>query len=206
MGFRFRKSFGKGPFRINISKSGIGYSVGVKGARITKTAKGARRTTLSISGTGLSYVNETSNKKGNHIMIKKKNCRVINPESIPVSQSWILERLGLTAKEGELFMTIVNNYSNTPFTTRDIAAAGCAMSATIYKGLYDKNVINKNADKTYSLNTSFINKIGREYQEREASRLAPKGHSIILHLLFGWILFYLPAVYYTLSKKHYWHI
>lgn len=63
MGFRFRKSFGKGPFRINISKSGIGYSVGVKGARITKTAKGTKRTTLSLPGTGLSYVSETSGNR-----------------------------------------------------------------------------------------------------------------------------------------------
>lgn len=40
MGFRFRKSInlGKG-FRINLSKSGIGYSVGGKGFRLTKKAK-----------------------------------------------------------------------------------------------------------------------------------------------------------------------
>lgn len=48
MGFRYRKSInlGKG-FRVNISKSGIGYSYGVKGARITKTANGRKRQTLS---------------------------------------------------------------------------------------------------------------------------------------------------------------
>lgn len=64
MGFRFRKSFNMGGFRINISKSGIGYSYGVKGVRFTKTAKGTSRTTLSIPGTGLSYVSE-SGKKNN---------------------------------------------------------------------------------------------------------------------------------------------
>lgn len=206
MGFRFRKSFGKGPFRINISKSGIGYSVGVKGARITKTAKGTKRATLSVPGTGFSYVSETKSKKGRTTMINKSDCRVIAPKDIIVSQSWLMERLGLTAKEGELFMAIINNYSNMPFTSRDIAATGCAMSNTIYNGLYNKNVINKNTDKTYSLNISFINKIGHEYQEAEVKRLAPKGHSILLHLLFGWILCYMPAIYYTFSKKHYWHI
>lgn len=37
MGFRFRKSYKlPGGFRINLSKSGIGYSWGVKGYRITK--------------------------------------------------------------------------------------------------------------------------------------------------------------------------
>lgn len=59
MGFRFRKSFGRGPFRINISKSGIGYSIGTKGVRFTRTAKGTKRATLSIPGTGISYVSET---------------------------------------------------------------------------------------------------------------------------------------------------
>lgn len=38
MGFRFRKSINMGPFRVNLSKSGIGYGVGGKGARYTKTA------------------------------------------------------------------------------------------------------------------------------------------------------------------------
>ena len=64
MGFRFRKSIKFGGVRINLSKSGIGYSVGTKGARITKTAKGTTRTTLSIPGTGISYVKETSGKSG----------------------------------------------------------------------------------------------------------------------------------------------
>ena len=45
MGFRFRKSIPIGKhFRINLSKSGVGYSWGVKGARFTKTANGKNRT------------------------------------------------------------------------------------------------------------------------------------------------------------------
>lgn len=59
MGFRFRKSFGAGPFRVNLSKSGIGYSVGTKGIRYTKKAVGGTRTTASIPGTGISYVKES---------------------------------------------------------------------------------------------------------------------------------------------------
>lgn len=59
MGWRFRKSINLGGgFRINISKSGIGYSWGCKGYRITKTAKGTVRRTLSIPGTGISHVTE----------------------------------------------------------------------------------------------------------------------------------------------------
>jgi hypothetical protein len=40
MGFYFRKSFGNGPFRINLSKSGISYSFGRKGARINVSRRG----------------------------------------------------------------------------------------------------------------------------------------------------------------------
>ena len=63
MGLRFRKSFGKGPFRVNASKSGVGYSVGGKGFRVTKKADGGMRTTASIPGTGVSYVKDYSDKK-----------------------------------------------------------------------------------------------------------------------------------------------
>ena len=64
MGTRFRKSINFGPLRVNISKSGVGYSVGNKYARITHTADGKKRTTLNIPGTGLSYVDE-SREHGN---------------------------------------------------------------------------------------------------------------------------------------------
>lgn len=66
MGFRFRKSKSFGPFRVNFSKSGIGYSVGGKGFRITKTAKGTIRQTASIPGTGISYVKETRENARTH--------------------------------------------------------------------------------------------------------------------------------------------
>lgn len=66
MGFRFRKSFGKGPFRMTLSKSGISTSFGVKGARITNKANGSTMTTFGIPGTGISYVSEHSHKNSNH--------------------------------------------------------------------------------------------------------------------------------------------
>ena len=60
MGFRFRKSINVfGLFRINFSKSGIGFSYGVPGYRVTKMANGRTRKTVSIPGTGISHVSET---------------------------------------------------------------------------------------------------------------------------------------------------
>ena len=59
MGWRYRKSINLGGgFRVNLSKNGIGYSWGVKGYRVTKTADGRTRQTVSIPGTGISYVEE----------------------------------------------------------------------------------------------------------------------------------------------------
>lgn len=63
VGTRFRKSIKLGKHvRINLSKSGIGYSVGTKGYRVTKMANGRTRTTMSIPGTGISHVSETSSR------------------------------------------------------------------------------------------------------------------------------------------------
>lgn len=61
MGIRFRKSInlGKG-FRVNMSKSGPGFSWGGKGFRVTKKANGGFRTTAYIPGTGLSYQKDFS--------------------------------------------------------------------------------------------------------------------------------------------------
>ncbi|WP_238916820.1 DUF4236 domain-containing protein [Clostridium sp. YIM B02555] len=64
MGVRFRKSINLGGgFRVNLSQSGIGYSWGIPGYRITKTANGKVRQTVSIHGTGFSHVEESKSKK-----------------------------------------------------------------------------------------------------------------------------------------------
>ena len=52
MSWSYRKSFGSGPFRINFSKSGVSYSVGVKGARVNI---GPRGTYVNLSSHGISY-------------------------------------------------------------------------------------------------------------------------------------------------------
>lgn len=63
MGWRYRKSV-KLPlgFRLNFSKSGMGWSWGVKGARITKTATGKTRYTATYPG-GLQYIEERGPKQ-----------------------------------------------------------------------------------------------------------------------------------------------
>ena len=55
MGFTYRKSVNFGPFRVNLSKSGVGYSVGSRGFRVGTTARGKKYTSFSIPGTGVGY-------------------------------------------------------------------------------------------------------------------------------------------------------
>lgn len=91
MGYRYRKSVKVGKYlRINFSRSGIGYSIGTKGYRVTKTARGTIRQTSSIPGTGLSYVTE-----------KKLAARAAAPEKTPE------ERLQSRAKKTMIWAVVL---------------------------------------------------------------------------------------------------
>lgn len=64
MGLNFRKSINIFPgVKLNLSKSGVGVSTGVKGARVSLNSKGQARTTLSVPGTGIYYTKQVSTKK-----------------------------------------------------------------------------------------------------------------------------------------------
>ena len=65
MGWRFRRSLGIGPFRLNLSKSGFGFSVGVRGFRKGVRPNGHQYTNVSIPGTGASY--STSKKPSSRL-------------------------------------------------------------------------------------------------------------------------------------------
>jgi hypothetical protein len=66
MGWNWRKAFRFGPLRINLSKKGVGYSLGVRGFRVGRDAKGQDYSQTSIPGTGIykrSYSGRTSGSK-----------------------------------------------------------------------------------------------------------------------------------------------
>lgn len=66
MGFYFRKSKSFGPFRLNFSKSGIGFSTGVKGARMSFGPKG---TYVNLGSNGVYYrkkIGSKSNGRSNY--------------------------------------------------------------------------------------------------------------------------------------------
>ena len=55
MGFTYRKFVNLGPFRVNLSKSGLDYSVGGRGFRVGTTARARKYKSFSIPGTGVGY-------------------------------------------------------------------------------------------------------------------------------------------------------
>jgi hypothetical protein len=88
MGFRYRQSINLGGgFRINLSKSGIGYSWGTKGYRVTKTARGTIRKTYSIPGTGISYVEESGSRNRSRSQQRSNSSRTPSPYNSKSSYS-----------------------------------------------------------------------------------------------------------------------
>jgi hypothetical protein len=62
MGFYYRKSVNLGPFRVNLSKSGLGYSFGGRGFRVGTTPRGKKyclARSLRVSPVGLLFEQAT---------------------------------------------------------------------------------------------------------------------------------------------------
>jgi hypothetical protein len=55
MGLFFRKRLGLGPLTLNLSKSGLGLSLGVRGFHAGITATGRHYVSANLPGTGLYY-------------------------------------------------------------------------------------------------------------------------------------------------------
>lgn len=108
MGWNYRKSINLGGgFRVNISKSGIGYSWGVPGYRVTRTARGNIRRTASIPRTGISYTQETSRSSN------RSQRNPINEEIIETQSRNIISNAHLDDICKALNKTLFYNYIST---------------------------------------------------------------------------------------------
>jgi hypothetical protein len=63
MGWRFRRSINIGPLRVNLSKRGIGMSVGAGPVRVGRSARGKTYASTSIPGTGVSYRHDSTPRR-----------------------------------------------------------------------------------------------------------------------------------------------
>ncbi len=55
MGWYFRRSLNLGPLRLNLSRRGVGWSVGGRGLRVGESADKRGYTRASIPGTGIGW-------------------------------------------------------------------------------------------------------------------------------------------------------
>lgn len=141
MGLRFRKSINLGGgFRINLSKSGIGYSYGVKGLRYTKTAKGKERMTASIPGTGVSWSTEAGKAAK-----RKKSTSVTSAAPVPTKPAdkykmplipnILLAVVGIALGEFYYFSQ-ESGYLPSSAGTESIVIAGLLLGLIFYAALY----------------------------------------------------------------------
>lgn len=64
MGFIYSKSVKERPFRINLSKSGIGLSTDVPGFRVTQSSRGHRYTIFNIADLSMRYQTSSIHSRG----------------------------------------------------------------------------------------------------------------------------------------------
>ena len=83
MGFRLQRRIRLGKFiRLNISKSGVGVSAGVRGLRISTGPRGTHLS-LGIPGTGLSYRKQLSSKKKSRPRAEASAQHIPRPANLP---------------------------------------------------------------------------------------------------------------------------
>ena len=80
MSWRFRRVISAGPFRLNLSRRGAGWSVGIPGVRYGRSATGAPYVSVGFPGLGLYWFNHLGRAGGGEQ-------RPIPTESSPSSQT-----------------------------------------------------------------------------------------------------------------------
>jgi hypothetical protein len=118
MGFFFRKSIGFGPFRLNLSKSGVGVSTGIKGARVWT---GPRGTYVQVGRKGF-YYRQKLGDFGSHptpartVTSEKPSQSEWHDNSVDLPHGKVIESIKAPPKNpaalnihiGYLFLTVVS--------------------------------------------------------------------------------------------------
>ncbi|TYC48784.1 DUF4236 domain-containing protein [Weissella muntiaci] len=137
MGLRYRKSINLGGgARINLSKSGVGWSIGGKGFRYTKKANGGTRTTASIPGSGISYVKDSSNST------PTSSSRSSNPQSGYYSNN---NNQNNNNRWFWIFVGIIGLIASFTFARTSITLGILSLVLTIY--LFINSLVLKNKNK-----------------------------------------------------------
>lgn len=83
MSWIFRKVFRAGPFRVTLSKAGVGMSWGIPGFRFGVSPSGRKYFSIGIPGTGLYFVKYLDSKDNNHKEPTKESIKkLIEPKKV----------------------------------------------------------------------------------------------------------------------------
>jgi hypothetical protein len=85
MGFTYRKSVNLGPFRVNLSNSSLGYSVGRRGLSDGTTARGKKIRASASTGPELAIANR--------VLVALLSSLAYPPLSISVADLCLLEQI-----------------------------------------------------------------------------------------------------------------
>lgn len=191
MGLRYRKSVKlPGGFRVNFSKSGVGYSWGVKGYRYTKTAKGTTRRTYSVPGTGFSYVTEEGKKKSSaEPTTIESHAEELGVGSLDDCQPVDYQEF-LSAAEGFLKWDYISNWliatfilastGNIIFILTCLAGIVIKIYANISKSIFLEYLMDEYTEEKYSNVTEkwlSLNKSSGLWQIITSSRVTDKKHN-----------------------------
>ncbi|MEU7580949.1 DUF4236 domain-containing protein [Streptomyces sp. NPDC041068] len=111
MGFSHRKSFKVAPgVRVTASKSGISYSAGTKGARVTKRADGRVQTSISVPGTGIRHTSSSKSRADEPVAERSAH------------QDHAREKRALEADYRRIYSTAVTEMRDRGFTADELVA------------------------------------------------------------------------------------
>lgn len=103
MGWSFRKSIQMGPLRVNVSRSGVGASVGVRGARV---GVGPRGTYVSFAGGGFRYRRKLTNTPNSGRVLEETSGAIHTAsaaELADASPEWMVSDSQLRLKRTNFF-------------------------------------------------------------------------------------------------------
>jgi len=105
MGWSYRKRLRFGPLNVNLSRSGIGTSLGIPGLRVTNSSTGRHYITLSLPGTGLSWRKNLGGRKrgfGSQIIPPVTSPQPVQTPSPLLAQSTPFSSQASTGSSGPL--------------------------------------------------------------------------------------------------------
>ncbi len=134
MGWYLRKSFGFGPLRVNLSKSGLGYSLGVRGARIGVNSRG---TYIRMGRGGIyyqKYLQTQSGPQGEPVPVPAQPQLTSEPELAQIIQTASASFLQ-DSSANELLQEITLHHNKTLIAPVVIVIAGLVLGGAMMGSL-----------------------------------------------------------------------